>query len=249
MKIEENERIDDLQINGLKIIQNLENFCFGIDSILLSDFASKIKKDANVIDLGCGNGIISILLCEKTKLKKITGIEKQKLVADIANKNIILNSLEDKMSIINDDILNAKEYFKPNSIDVVVTNPPYKENNSGLKNENKNKYISRHETTAKISDFLNISKYLLKDNGKVFMVHRPERLIDIIEAFRKNKIEPKRIRFVFSKKEENSKILLIEGTKNGKKFLKVEKPLIIYNDNNHYTNEILKIYNKGDLNK
>ena len=249
MKIEKNERIDDLQIKYFKIIQNKDYFCFGIDSILLSDFSKDIKRGSIVADLGCGNGIIPILLCAKTEAKKIIGIEKQEESANLAIKNIKLNDLAKRIEIINDDILNISKYLKANSIDVIVSNPPYKKENTGLKNENKNKYIARHETTGKLYDFIKISSYLLKDNGKLFMVHRTERLTDIISTLRENRIEPKKIRFVFSNLNSESKMFLIEGRKNGKSFLKIDKPLIIYDENSNYTNEILNIYGKGDINK
>ena len=242
--LKENERIDDLQLNNLKIIQRNDGFCFGIDSVLLSDFAKNMKKNCNVVDLGTGTGIIGILLCEKTNLKKIVGVEIQETIADMATRTVKLNNLEDKFEILNCDIKNLDKFIKRESIDYIVTNPPYKKTNSGLTNENEIKLISRHEVKADLEDFIKISFKLLKDKGSIFMVHRPERLVDIIFEMRKNKIEPKRIRFVHSDNESEPKLILIEGIKNGKSFLKIEKPLYIYDKSRNYTDEILEIYNK-----
>ena len=247
MKIElnENERIDDLQYKNLKIIQNEMGFCFGIDSVLLSDFAKKIKRNAKVIDLGTGTGIIPILLCGKTELKRIVGVEVQEEVFDLANRNIKLNNLENKFEVINENIKNLKNIYEYGSFDVVVTNPPYKKENTGIKNLNNNKLISRHEITANLEDFVEISKYLLKDRGRIYMVHRPERLVDILFLMRKNKLEPKKIKFVYSTVNTEPNLVLIEAVKNAKPFLQIEKNLYIYNENGEYTDEILKIYNKN----
>ena len=241
MKIElkENERIDDLEFKNLKIIQNKEGFCFGIDSVLLADFAKNIKKGAKVLDLGTGTGIISILLCGKTDLKNIIGVEVQKEVAEMANRSSKLNNLENKFKVINENILNLKKMYDNQSIDVVVTNPPYKKKNTGIINKNEKKVISRHEITASLEDFINISSELLKDKGEFYMVHRPERLVDILDLMRKNKLEPKIIKMVFSNTNKEPKLILIKGIKNAKPFLKIEKNLYIYDENGNYTADIL----------
>ena len=244
IELSENEKIEDLQFKSLKIIQNKKGFCFGIDSILLSDFAKEIKKDAKVIDLGTGTGIIATLLCEKTKLKKIIGIEKQKEVSEMAQKSIKLNQLENKFEIINEDIINIEKILEKNNFDAIVTNPPYKKKGTGIENEEKKKIISRHETTATLEDFIKISKNLLKDKGEFYMVHRPDRLVDILNDMRKYKIEPKILRFVFSNKNSEPKLILIKGIKNAKPFLKVENNLYIYDDKGNYTKKIEEIYNK-----
>ncbi|NLC88170.1 MAG: tRNA1(Val) (adenine(37)-N6)-methyltransferase [Clostridiaceae bacterium] len=246
MKVElkENERIDDLEYKGLKIIQNTDGFCFGIDAVLLSDFAKEIRNNSEVLDLGTGTGILSILLSEKTKLKKIYGIEIQNEVANMAKKSVLLNDLENKIEIINKDIKEIENIFEKNSIDSIVTNPPYKKLDTGKINEKENKFISRHEVTANLEDFVKVSFNLLKDKGSLYMVHRPERLAEIIYILKKNKLEPKKIRFVHSNIEQEPKLVLIKAVKNAKEFLKVEKPLYVYNENGEYTEEILKIYNK-----
>ena len=246
IELKDNERIDDLEYKDLKIIQDKEGFCFGIDSVLLSDFAKDIKKQAKVLDLGTGTGIISILLCGKTDLNKIIGVEIQKEVAEMASRSSKLNNLENKFEIINENILNLKNIFENQTFDVIVTNPPYKKKNTGIVNENEKKVISRHEITADLADFIKISKDLLKDKGEFYMVHRPERLVDILSLMRENKIEPKILRFVFSKKDSEPKLILIKGIKNAKSFLKIENNLYIYDKKGNYTEEIFKIYNKNN---
>ena len=273
MNLKENERIDDLEFNNLKIIQNKDGFCFGIDSVLISDYAKKdIKKNALGVDLGTGTGIISILLSAKTRLSKIIGIEVQKEVADMAQRSIELNGLQNKIEIKNVNIKNIiqnidnsklekrKKQVKLGNIqtethkekdniwlekfDFVVTNQPYKKLETGKVNESEYKYISRHEATANLEDFIKVSKYLLKDKGSFFMVHRPDRLVDIIELMRKYKLQPKNIRFIYPSIDKSPNLVLIKGIKNAKPFLKIDKPLIVYNQNGEYTDEIYEIYGK-----
>ena len=244
VELKENERIDDLELKGLKIIQNKEGFCFGIDSVLLSDFVKNIKNNSLVLDLGTGTGIIPILLCGKTNLKKVIGVEVQEKIAEMAKRSIKLNNLEARFQVINENILNLNKIYKKQTFDVVVTNPPYKKKNSGIINENHEKLISRHEIEANLEDFIKVSKDLLKDKGEFYMVHRPERLVDILSIMRKEKLEPKVLRMVYSNKNKEPKLVLIKGIKNAKPFLKVEKNLYIYDENGNYTDEILEIYNK-----
>lgn len=244
MILKENERIDDLEYKGLKIIQNENYFCFGMDSILLSDFAKEIKKNCNILDIGTGTGIISILLSKKTECKKIYALEIQEEIAEMAKRSIKLNNLENIIEIINDNIKNINNYLEKNSVDVIVTNPPYKKENCGIKNENKNKLISRHEITANLEDFIFNGSRVLKDKGAFYMVNRPERLAEIINLFNKYKIEPKKLRLVYPKENNKPNLILIKGVKNAKAFLEIEKPLIVYNADNTYTDEILEIYNK-----
>lgn len=259
MKLRENERIDDLEYKNLKIIQNKKGFCFGIDSVILSDYAREIKNNCIGADLGTGTGIISILLANKTKLSKIYGIEIQEDIADMAKRSVELNNLENKIDIININIKNIKKIntekkleenilnkLKKESLDFIVTNPPYKKLETGKTNKKEYKYISRHEVTASLEDFLEVSKYLLKDKGSLYMVHRPDRLVDIIELMRKYKLEPKKMRFVYSNINKEPTLVLIKAIKNAKPFLKVDKPLIIYEENGEYTEEIYKIYDKNN---
>ena len=242
--LKEDERLDDLELKGLKIIQKKEGFCFGIDAVLLSDYAKEIKKNSKVLDLGTGTGILSILLSAKTELSKIYGIEVQKEIADMAERSVKYNNLDKKIKIINTDIKELKNIFKENSFDAIVTNPPYKKQDTGKINESDIKYISRHETTAELTDFIKVSVGLLKDKGSFYMVHRPERLADIIYELRINNLEAKNIRLVYANKDKEPKLVLIKAVKNAKPFLKVDKPLFVYDEEGNYTEEILKIYNK-----
>lgn len=244
IKLNENERIDDLEYKNLKIVQDKDGFCFGIDSVLLSDFAKEIRSKSIVLDLGTGNGILGILLCGKTNLSKIYGVEIQEDIANIAQKSINLNKLNNRFEIINDNIKNLNSYFKNDSIDAIISNPPYKKDNSGLKNESQKKLIARHEITANLEDFISVSSKLLKSNGSLYMVHRPERLADLFYLLKKYKLEPKKLRFVQSFANTKPKFFLIKATKNANSFLNIEQPLIIYNSDGSYTDEILKIYNK-----
>jgi len=247
INLKDNERIDDLQLNNLKIIQNKDGFCFGIDSVLLSDFAKDIRNNSKVLDLGTGTGIIGTLLCAKTNLSKIYGIDIQKDVCDMASRSIKLNNLEDKFEIINSNIKDLINIFEENSFDAIVSNPPYKKDNSGLKNESETKLISRHEITASLEDFIIISSKLLKNNGNLYMVHRPERLSDLFYLLKKYNLEPKKLRMVQSYVNNKPKLVLVKATKNAKSFLNIEEPLVIYNKDGSYTNEIFKIYGKEVL--
>jgi len=244
INLKDNERIDDLQLNNLKIIQNKDGFCFGIDSVLLSDFAKDIRNNSKVLDLGTGTGIIGTLLCAKTNLSKIYGIDIQKDVCDMASRSIKLNNLEDKFEIINSNIKDLINIFEENSFDAIVSNPPYKKDNSGLKNESETKLISRHEITASLEDFISISSKLLKNNGNIYIVHRPERLSDLFYLLKKYNLEPKKLRMVQSYITSKPKLILVKAIKNAKSFLNIEEPLIIYNKDGSYTDEIFKIYGK-----
>ena len=239
------ERIDDLGINDFKLIQDTDSFCFGIDSVLLSDFAKQdIKANSKVLDLGTGNGIISILLCAKTKLSEITGVEIQKNSADLAYRNSKLNNLEDKFKIINCDLKNIEDFICNNSIDSIVTNPPYKPLSTGKTNDNEAKLIARHEIKCNLEDIITVSSKMLKNNGSFFMVHKSERLADIIFLLKKYKLEPKKIRFIYPNINKESNLVLIKSVKSARPFLKIDSPLYVYNPDGSYTNEILKIYGK-----
>lgn len=244
MELKNGERIDDLQFKGLKIIQNEDGFCFGIDAVLLSDFAKNMKKADTVVDFCTGTGIIAILLSGKVeKIKKIYGVEIQKEVAEMAKRSVTLNKLEDKIEILNRDLKEVHDILKPGTIDVVTVNPPYKAANSGIINEENTLTIARHEISCTLEDIIKQSAKLLKSGGNFYMVHRPERLVDIMYYMRKHKIEPKRIRFVHPNKNAVSNLVLIEGSRAGRAFLKFEKPLYVYDENGNYTDEILEIYN------
>ena len=248
MNLKENERIDDLGCNNLKIIQNKNWFCFGIDSVLLVNFAKNIKENSTILDLGTGTGIIPILLSGKVNIKKAVGIEIQENVADMAKRSVELNNLQNKIEIICSNILNLNNNFfiekgLENKFDVIITNPPYKKKGEGVINEKEEKLISRHEITADLEDFIKVSSNLLKDKGEFYIVHRPERLVDILDLMRKYKIEPKLMRMVCSNYNKPPKLVLIKGIRNANPFLKIESNLYIYDEKGNYTEEIKQIYN------
>ncbi len=244
--IKEHERVDDLQLNGLKIIQNPESFCFGIDAVLLSDFA-KVKEGASVVELGTGTGIIPILLSAKTKASKITAFEVQESMADMAKRSVLLNDLEDRIEIICDNLKAYDRYFEKSSVDVVVTNPPYMGGNQGIPNEVDLKHISRHEVLCTLEDVIRVSAAMLKPGGSFYMVHRPMRLVDIVSFMRRYKLEPKEIRLVQPTRHKKPNIMLIKGVRSGKPELKFHDPLIVYEDDGDYTKEIYEIYGNAQI--
>lgn len=243
MELKENERIDDLQYKGLKIIQNAKGFCFGIDAVLLSDFAKNIRKNSTVIDLCTGTGIVAILLEAKTDAKKIYAVEIQNEIADMAKRSIALNNQLEKIEVINDDLKNIDKYFEKESIDAITVNPPYKKTGSGVINELDTKTISRYEVLCTLDDIIKKSQTVLKTGGSIFMVHRVERLVDIFSTMRKRNIEPKRIRFVHPSEGKAPNLVLVQGVKGGKPFLKVEDPIYVYDKDGKYTCTIMDIYN------
>ena len=237
------ERIDEIGFGGLKLIQEPEEFCYGIDAILLSDFA-KIKRGSIVADLGTGNGIIPLVLSHKTEATKIVGVELQPRVADLASRNIALNGQGGLITILCADVKDLAGHLSPNSYDAVVSNPPYVEKSAGVKNRQQAKMIARHETSAGLAEFFSAASSLLKDKGDFFLVHRPSRLADSLTLGRQYQLEPKRIRLVHPNSAALPNIVLLHFVKNGRPELKFEKPLFVYKKDGCYTAEILKIYEK-----
>ena len=237
------ERLDDLQCNGLYLIQDPDQFCFGIDAVLLSNFV-KVKKNGHVVDLCTGSGIVPILLSAKTGAKKITGIEIQSDIADMARRSVSYNKLDEKIDIINDDISNALKYINNCSVDSVCVNPPYMKDTTAIKNPDLPMAIARHELLTDLETVINIASKLLKESGKFFMVHRPSRLSEIFASMRQNRIEPKRLRFIHPYIESKANLVLIEGAKGSGVWMDVEPPLVVYKDKNVYTDEVLKIYGR-----
>ena len=237
------ERLDDLQCNGLYLIQDPDKFCFGIDAVLLSNFV-KVKKNGHVVDLCTGSGIVPILLSAKTGAKKITGLEIQSDIADMARRSVSYNKLDEKIDIINDDISNALKYINNCSVDSVCVNPPYMKDTAAIKNPDLPMAIARHELLTDLETVINIASKLLKESGKFFMVHRPSRLSEIFASMRQNRIEPKRLRFIHPYIESKANLVLIEGAKGSGVWMDVEPPLVVYKDKNVYTDEVLKTYGR-----
>ncbi len=243
VQVKANERIDDLQLHGLRLIQNPEAFCFGVDAVLLSDFTD-VKKDHKVLDIGTGTGIIPILLAGKTRAKSIVGLEIQEDMAEMASRSVRLNSLEDRVSIVTGDVKMYSRYFGKSSFEVVVSNPPYTNKGCGLVNPHDNKAISRHEILCSLEDVVSAAAALLTPGGQLAMVHRPERLADIICCMRNCGIEPKYLRMVHPKPFKKPTMILIKGNRGGNPELKVMDPLYVYNNDGTYSDEINRIYGR-----
>ncbi|MFA9398398.1 MAG: tRNA1(Val) (adenine(37)-N6)-methyltransferase [Clostridiaceae bacterium] len=246
MDIYENETLDDLQLKGIRVIQKKADFRFGVDAVLLANFA-EIKKGARVVDLCTGTGIIPFIISGKKQPSYINGLEIQKEIADMASRSVKLNGLEDKINIINGDLKDKNILKEMGKYDVVTVNPPYKKINSGIKSKETKISIARHEISCTLEDVIIASKQLLKDKGKLYMVHRPERLCDIICILRKYKIEPKKIRMVHPYNNKAPNIMLIEAMNYGGEFLKILPPLYIHNMDGNYTEEINMIYGRDTL--
>ncbi len=235
------ERVDDLHRNGYVIIQDPKRFCFGIDAVILSGFA-EVKKGENVMDLCTGTGIIPILLEAKTEGSHFTGLEIQEESVEMARRSVRLNGLEDKVTIDFGDVKNTEALYRASSFDVVTVNPPYMNEGGGLKNGYSPKTIARHEVLCSLEDVVDAAARLLVPQGRLYMVHRPHRLTDIMVTLRNHRLEPKRLRFVHSYADREPVMVLVEAVSNGKPMVKVMPPLVIYKDDGSYTGEIMKIY-------
>ncbi|NFV14478.1 tRNA1(Val) (adenine(37)-N6)-methyltransferase [Clostridium sporogenes] len=239
--IKEDETLDDLQIKGIHVIQKKQAFRFGIDAVLLANFPT-VKNGAKIVDLCSGTGIIPFILAGKTNASNITGIEIQKEISDMAKRSVEYNRLQEKVKFIEGDLKDIKLLKDIEKVDIVTVNPPYKTQGTGIININDKNAISRHEICCTLDDVVKAAKILLKDKGKLYMIHRPDRIADIMNVMRKYCIEPKLIRTIHPSADKTPSMILIEGQKNGGKFLKWDKPLYIYNENNKYTDEIKRIY-------
>ena len=243
VQILENEKIDDLQCKGLKIIQKNKAFRFGLDAVLLANFAD-IKKGNSVIDMGTGTGIISILLAGKSEAGFIVGLEIQEEIAEMADRSIKMNGLEDKVKIVCGDIKESVRLFGTSCFDVVVSNPPYMNQGGGIINMSDTKAIARHEILCSLEDVIKSASKLLVPRGHFAMVHRPDRLADIIWLMRKYSIEPKYIRFVHPSPYKKPNLILIKGSKQGRPQLKMMAPLYVYDEDGNYSKEINEIYSR-----
>ena len=233
---------DLLNYSNLKIVQDDEYFNFSLDSVLLPNFVKINSNTKNILDLGTGNAPIPMILSTLTSAK-LYGIELQDEIYELAKESIELNNLQERITIIHDNMKNLDKYFEPNSFDIIVSNPPYfKINEKSNLNESVQKTIARHEKEITLSEIVSIAKKYLNNNGTFAIVHRTDRLIELIEEFRKNNIEPKKIQLIYPKKNTESNMVLIEGRKNGNVGLKVLKPLVAHEDNGEYTEEVKNFF-------
>ena len=237
------ESIDDLQLNGLMLIQKQSGFRFGVDAVLLSDFAN-VKKKHRVLDLCTGTGIVPFLLYGKYSPKEVWGVEIQEDMVEMANRSSQLNSTDDIVRFKCADLKDKKLVSELGRFDVITVNPPYKLNNAGILNPNDKLAIARHEILCNLEDVIVSTRRLLADNGRMFIVHRPERLADIFGLMRKYNIEPKRVKMIHPSAKKAPNIVLVEGQRDGGAFLKWEEPLYVYNENGNYSEEIDKIYGR-----
>ena len=241
----EDESIDDLQLDNLFLIQKRHGFRFGVDAVLLSNFAN-VKNKHRVIDLCTGTGIIPFLIYGKYKPKEVIGIEIQENMVEMANRSSKYNEVENIVKFENADLKDMNFLKTLGTFDVLTVNPPYKLNNSGILNPDDKLAIARHEILCNLEDVIKAARRLLKDNGRMYMVHRPERLIDIFELMRKYKIEPKRVQMIQPNVNKAPNIVLVEGQRDGGAYLKWGAPLYVYNEDGTYTKEINKIYGREE---
>ncbi len=231
-----------LEYDNLQIVQDTDYFNFSLDSVLLPNFVTLNKNISNILDLCTGNAPIPMILTTKTDAK-IYGVELQKEIYELASESVELNKLNNKIELINKNINDILDDFETETFDVITCNPPYFENHElNRKNDNEIKSIARHEIYMQLEDIFRISKKLLKNNGVVAIVHRPDRLVEIIETMKKYNIEPKRLQFIYPNENKESNMILIEGKKNGNKGLKILKPLFVHKDNGDYRKEILDMF-------
>ena len=236
-----NERIDDLMRDGLKLIQNTDIFCFGMDAVLLSTYARAGKKD-RVLDMGTGNGIIPVLMQSKNPGSTYSALEIQEGSTQLARRNVELNHLEDRISVVKGDIKEASTIFGEASFNVVTSNPPYMNENHGIVNPDSAKAIARHEILCTLEDVVSQAAKLLVDRGRFYMVHRPFRLTEIMQVLTKYKLEPKRMQLVYPYIDREPNMVLIEALKGGNSRITVERPLIVYEKPGVYTKDILEMY-------
>lgn len=230
---------------GLKIFQDSAAFCYGIDAVLLSSFAGKkVKNSSLVLDLGTGNGIIPLLLSKKNLCAKFCGLEIQHDAVLLAKKNVEENNLNERIEIIEGDLRNHKGLFEKQKFDVIVSNPPYMKINCGKMNESEKLLIARHEVLCNIADVVKAASYLIKDTGSFFLIHRCERLTDVFNSLKENNFVPKVLRFVVSHFNKEPVMFLLEARKFCKSELKIENNLVVYGEDNAYTDEVKKIYSE-----
>ena len=239
------KKINDLlDINNYKIVQDTDYFSFSLDSILLCNFIN-LNKESKILDICSGNCPIPLILNRRVN-GIIYAVEIQKEVYELGKETIDINNLNDKIKLLNMDAKDLPNMFETDTFDIITCNPPYfKDSELSKKNSNKVKSIARHEIKINLDDIFKLSRKLLKNNGSILLVHRPERLIEIIETMKKNNIEPKRIQFIYPKIDKEANTILIEGTKNGKPGLKIMNPVIVHDEDGNYNDDIKCLF-KGD---
>ena len=233
---------DLLNYKNIKIVQNTDWFSFSLDSVLLANFVNINKKTTKIIDFCTGNLPVPLILSQKTE-HKIVAVELQKEIYNLAKKTIDINNLSSRIELYNMNIKDLPKMYETDTFDLITCNPPFfKYNHNSKINDNIVKSLARHEIEINLDDIFSLARKLLKNNGSICIVHRTDRLIDIINSMKNNNIEPKRIQFVFTKVDSDSNIVLIEGTKNGNSGLKILKPLYVHDSEGNYLGEIKKMF-------
>lgn len=242
-------RLDDTGFGGLMLYQETEAFCYGIDAVLLADFAAeaaaKKKADCRIMDLGTGNGVVPLILSHKTRASYIGGIELQAEAAALAEKSAAYNGLSDRLHFFCGNVRDFETGTMAESFDVVTSNPPYTAGSCGIESRSRAKALARHELEGSLEDFVSLAARLLRDKGSFCMVHRPARMADIFSVCRKYRLEPKELRLVSGKPMERPNILLIHCCKNGKAEMKIAPQLHVHEEDGGYSRQILKIYEKS----
>ncbi|BAH41058.1 MULTISPECIES: tRNA1(Val) (adenine(37)-N6)-methyltransferase [Brevibacillus] len=237
----ETERIDDLLTHEMKIIQSHEVFCFSMDAVLLARFAS-VPKRGKVLDMCTGNGAIPLIMTTRTPEASFDGIEIQERLFSMASRNVTLNGLNERITMHHGDVKDAVSLFGHGNFDLITCNPPYMPATSGEKNISEHFAIARHEIMLSLEDVIRVGSQLLKNGGKLALVHRSTRLIDIVSLMRQYGIEPKRMRLVYPRREAEPNMVLIEGIRGGKPELRIQPPLIVYENGEQYCEELQEIY-------
>lgn len=238
--LKEQERLDDLIKENLKIIQNDEVFSFSTDALLLAHF-TKVRKNDSILDLCAGNGVIALLLSAKSH-QKIESIEIQEQLADMAQRSFKYNRLEERLSMHNMDLKDVYQTFKPSQFTLITCNPPYFKRNQLHQHQKEAHKIARHEIMCNLEDCMFAARHLLKQGGRLVMVHRAERLMDVLTEMRQANIEPKRIVFIYSKHGKSAVTIVVEGRKNGNQGLEIAPPFYIYNENGEYSEQMKEVY-------
>ena len=244
--IKGNERIDDLQLKGLKIIQNPEGFCFGIDAVLLANFC-EVKPGETVVDLGTGTGVIPLILAAKSGAGSIHGIELQEAVADMADRSVRMNGLENRIKILHGDLKRAGDHFPGSFADVVTSNPPYMAAGRGIQSGSRAKALSRHEVACTFDQVAETTSMLLRPGGRFYLVHRPHRLVDVLAALRRHRLEPKRMRFIQPRQDRKPNLVLIKSVRDGRPELRFDPSLIVYGPEGRLSEEVKIIYRQTSI--
>jgi tRNA1Val (adenine37-N6)-methyltransferase len=239
----EEETLDGILEGSLQLFQTRRGYRFSLDAVLLAHFVS-LKARARIVDLGCGNGIIILILAKRFPKTGCAGVEIQDNLAELARRNVWLNGLQDRVEIFSGDALRIKDFLPARSFDTVIFNPPYRKLNSGRINPHPEKAIARHEIKGSLKDFLAAAKYLLKPAGTVFTIYPAKRLVELVNIFRFNGIEPKRLKMVFSNDSSAAEFVLVEGKNSSGEELKIEQPLYIYDRDKNYTPEMKNIFSE-----